>query len=201
MANKVDIANQGLLLLGASQITNFNDGSPNANRVKLVYNDTRDSLLRAYPWKFATKLVQITEEATAPIFGRAHSYKLPGDYLKLLPPYPEDNWEMLDWIVEGNFISTDCSSPLDVRYTRRVEDPDCMDVSFRKALSALLAVELAEPITQSNSKLNNVAAIFERRIGEAKKASAFEKVNHLPPMDSWISVRQRGQDNTLTWHW
>ena len=201
MASKITISNQGLLLLGASQITGFNDGSVNAEAIKLIYDDTRDSLLRTYPWRFATKRSQLTADVTAPVFGRARSFPLPGDYLAPLAPYPEDNFEQLDWIIEANSkLLTDDSSPLDFRYIAKIEDPDCMDPLFRKALSARLAVELAEQLTQSSSKLQNVAAIFDRTIGEARQLNAFEAVNHQPPLDEWITARQRGRDNTRNWH-
>lgn len=201
MASEVGIVNQALQLLGAASITALTDADDvNAVAANLIYEDTRDSLLRSYPWKFATKRTQITANTVAPAFGRARSFNLPDDYLAPLPPYPENHDINLDWIIEGEQILTNDSSPLDFRYTSQITDPDEMDPLFRKALSAQLAVELAEQLTQSNTKLANVAAIFDEAIATARRISAFEAVNHDPPVDEWVRNRQRGRDNTKNWH-
>lgn len=200
MATETDIVNQGLLLLGASQIGSLSESSPNAIAANLIYADTRDALIRTYMWKFAIRRVQLNASGTPPIFGRSNAYDLPSDYLALLPPYPEDNLEQLDWIVENGQIVTDCSEPLDVRYIAQVTDTTKFDPLFRKALSAALALELAEQITQSNTKIANISTIFSNVVRDARQQNAFEQVNHLPPLDEWITVRQRGRDNTKTWH-
>jgi len=199
-ATEVTICNQALQLLGASTITSLTDGTPTANACTLIYEETRDALLRLYVWKFAIKRVQITENATAPTFGRNHAYDLPGDYLAPLAPYPELDVENLDWIREGRQILTNDTSPLDLRYIAQITEVEDMDVLFREALSARMAVKLCESLTQSNSKLENVSAIYKGVIDEARKMSAFEAVNPLPPLDSWISARTSGYDNTKSWH-
>lgn len=200
MASEVGICNQALQLLGASSITTLTEGSVNANACNLIYEDTRDALIRSHPWKFAIKITQITANVTAPAFGRARSFTLPDDYLAPLPPYPEDHDINLDWIREGDAIYTDDSSPLDFRYVAQITDPDEMDVLFRKALSATLALELAEQLTQSNTKIANISAILDSTLAAAKRASSFEAVNHEPPVDEWVRTRQRGRDNTKNWH-
>ncbi len=200
MAAVDDIANQGLQLLGASQITTLGEGSVNANAMTLVFAPTRDALLRSHIWKFAIKRTSITKHVTSPTFGRANAFDLPSDYLGMLAPYPEDNFEALDWIVEGVQIITDNGSPLDFRYIAQITDPDKMDALFKKAWSAALAIECAELLTQSTSKLENVSKIFAKYISEARQASAFESVNHQPPEDSWISARDRGLDNTRSFY-
>ena len=107
-----------------------------------------------------------------------------------------DNYEGLDWIVEGNQIVTDIGSPMDVRYIAQITTTTLFLPLFRKALSAAIAVELSEQLTQSTSKLKNVSARLTAIIAEAKKQDAFEAVAHLPPADSWILARDRGTDNT-----
>ena len=200
MATDIAISNQGLQLLGASRIVGFNDGTVNGDAVGLIYEDTRDALQRDYPWTFCIKRVQLSTLGTTPLFDRARAFVLPGDYLSPLAPYPEANIEQLDWIIEAGQLITNDSSPLDFRYVAKVDDPDLFDPLFRKALSAALALELVEVITQSNTKLQNITSIFDRVISKAHKSNAIEKVNHLPPEDSWVSVRRKGRDNTRTWH-
>lgn len=200
MASEVTICNQALQLLGATTITSLSQSSVNAQACNLIYEDTRDALLSTYIWKFAIKRTQLTADVTAPAFGRARAFTLPVDYLAPLPPYPEDHPIDLDWIIEGGKIITDDSSPLDFRYIAQIDDADEMDPLFRKALSAALALELAEKITQSNTKLTNISALFDQAIQAARRKNAFEQVNPLPPTDDWVRMRQRGRDNTKSWH-
>lgn len=198
-ATEILIANQALVLLGASRITDFTDGSVNADTVTVMYEPTKEALLTEYPWKFAIKRVAITIDGTAPAFGRAGRYALPADYLSPLAPYPEDNYEELDWIIEGGYIITDDSTPLNFRYIYEVTDATLFDPLFKKALAARLALEMCEQITQSNTKLQSISEIYKEAIALARQKNAFEQANHLPPVDSWISCRTMGRNNTRTW--
>lgn len=206
-AAEIAIVNQALELLGASIITAFDTdpttassaSSPNAESACLHYVAVRNELLRSFPWKFAITRVQITADGTAPAFGRARRFALPADYLAPLAPYPEDNYEELDWIIEGAYIITDDSSPLDFRYIKVVTDTTTMDPLFKKAFALRLAINMCEAITQSNTKLANLSALYKETVAEARQLSAFEAVNHLPPPDVWVTCRTMGRNNTRTW--
>lgn len=201
MATETQIANQALVILGASPISSLNaTDEVNAVTLNTVFDDTRDALIRIYRPKFATRRVSITANATSPAFGRANAFDLPDDYLELLPRYPEDRLEYTDWIREGNQIVTDDDSPLQIRYTAQVTDTSEFDSTFVKMLASALAMECAEKITQSTSKWERASAMFDAAVSAGRKASSFEQVNPLPAEDSWVSIRFRGMDNTRSWH-
>ena len=48
--SSTDICNLALLHLGKQPIADINEASETARRCKLVYNHTRDTVLRDYPW-------------------------------------------------------------------------------------------------------------------------------------------------------
>ena len=83
-AAKLSIANQALQEIGAAQITDFDDGSTEANPVKLIYDDTRDDFLVDNPWTFArtrTMPVNITYPSETPdAWVTATAYAV-GDYV------------------------------------------------------------------------------------------------------------------------
>jgi hypothetical protein len=58
-----DIANLALTRLGATPITSLDDGSRNATVINGIYSMLRDEVLRAHPWKFATRRVTLGEHA------------------------------------------------------------------------------------------------------------------------------------------
>ena len=50
-----DICNRALEMIGSKPITNFGDGSINANEVAFVYDKLRQAELRRSIWRFATR--------------------------------------------------------------------------------------------------------------------------------------------------
>ena len=58
MASKVQIAKMALQHVGDRyDISDITEATPEAEQVNLLYDDTRDALLRQNPWVFATKYV------------------------------------------------------------------------------------------------------------------------------------------------
>lgn len=189
MASEVDICNRALQKLGAKRITALTDDSVNARSCNAAYEIVRDAELRAHPWNFAIARASLAADSTAPSWGRAKSYELPADYLRLLPPYPEDNSNALDWQVEGRKVYTDDTAPLYIRYIKRVSDTSLFDALFVEALSTKLASELCEEITQSNAKKEGLKDDYRETIARAKKTNAIEGVSQEPPDDTWLTVR------------
>ncbi len=189
MASKVEIANRALQLIGAKRIVSLTEDSRNARAANAAYEPVKRAELRKHPWCFATKRKQLPASATEPIFTRANSFPLPSDFIRLLPPDPETNFNDMDWIIEGRNIITNDGAPLDVRYIYDVTDPNEMDVLFREALAAKLAEQLCEEITQSNAKLAAANAAYKDVIAEAKRSNAIEKVAEKPPEDEWVTCR------------
>lgn len=122
MASQViELCNAALVKLGAKTITSFTDGSAQATACSDSYTRILRAELRDHPWSFAKRLVSIVEDAAAPPFGRAHAYQLPLDFIRLLDDLVEDNTGDRDWEIHGQKIHTDESSPIQVRYIRRIE--------------------------------------------------------------------------------
>jgi hypothetical protein len=189
MASEVEICNRALQKLGAKRITSLNQDSVNARACNVAYEPVRDKLLRSHNWNFSISRAELAADSSAPSWGRANSFPLPSDYVRLAPKYPEDITNNLDWVIEGKSILTDDSAPIQIRYISQVTDPNQMDPLFREALSALLAFEICEEVTQSSSKKEALRQDLKETMGEAKKANAFEVVPALPPEDTYITCR------------
>lgn len=189
MASKVDIANRALQLIGAKRIVSLSEDSRNARAANAAFEPVKKAELRKHPWGFAVKRAQLAASTTAPLFTRANSFPLPADFIRLLPPDPETNFNDLDWTIEGRNIITNDGAPLDVRYIYDVTDPNEFDMLFREALAAKLAEQLCEEITQSNAKKAEATMAYREAIAEAKRANAIEKVAEKPPEDEWVTCR------------
>ena len=190
MASTVEIANRALQILGAKRIVSLTEDSRNARAINAAFEPVKRAELRKHPWSFAIKRVQLAADATAPAFTKTNSFPLPSDFIRLLSPDPEVNFNDLDWNIEGQSIITNDDAPLDARYIYDVTNPNIFDMLFREALAAKLAEQLCEEITQSNSKVATAQSFYTTAIAEAKRANAIEKVAEEPPTDTWVSVRE-----------
>jgi len=92
MASEVDICNLGLARLGdPATVASINppEGSAQAGHCKRWYPITRDLLLEAHPWGFATQRVSLADLGSAwPSW--AYAYELPSDCIKAWAVLPED---------------------------------------------------------------------------------------------------------------
>lgn len=190
MASVVSICNRALQKLGANRIQAISDDTKSAKACNTVYEPVRDSLLRAHAWGFSIARASLAAESPAPTWGRANSFPLPADCLRILPPYPEDNYSTIDRVIEGRKILTDESSPLYLRYVKKVTDPSEMDAIFCELLSTRMAFEMCEELTQSNSKKEALRTDVKEILGEARRINAFENPSGDLPEDDWITARQ-----------
>lgn len=189
MASVVGICNSALRKIGATTIQSLTEGTRNATVCAGAYELVRDRLLRRHPWAFAKARAELAASATGPAFGPLKAYPLPADFIRLVRPDERENFNDLRRKIEGRTLLTDESAPLNLRYIRLVTDPNEMDPLFREVLAVELAIDIVEPITQSNTK--RAALIGERDglMAEARKAQAFEEPPANPPEDTWLTAR------------
>lgn len=185
MASVVGVCNRALQLLGATRIASLGDATKSARECNTAYEPVRDALLRRYNWAFAISRVQLAADSVGPSFGPTSQYTFPADALRIILPTDYS----CDWVVEGRKILTSWAAPLDVRYVKKIEDPNTMDALFQEAAAAKMAYDMCEVITSSTNKQGAAAARFKDAIAEAYRSGAAEKLPEEQPESSWITVR------------
>ena len=170
MASVIDICNRALSQIGDEiGITSIDDDSKPARYCKLLYADTRDYLLRSYPWRFSLKKWRLAPVEEKPLYRFKNAFQLPTDCLRIwrlekpLMPY-----EVVGKRVEAN---TDVFSFLGCA---RIEDTTQFDAMFTEALVLRLAVELAQPLTGDTNKESYLLQKYTITAQEAKTATAME---------------------------
>jgi len=188
MSSVVDICNRALQRLGANSITSITGDSTEARECNRCYGSLRDAELRANIWAFAKTRVQLAASTTVPLFEFANAFPLPSDYLRLIRSVDD-----LDWQVETDgdvkILLTDDDAPLDFRYVRQVTNTGLFDPLFVESLSARMAKEMAEKLTQSNKKREFAHQEYKLAIAEAKKVNAIERPPRDAVEDDWFRVR------------
>lgn len=195
---QTSIANRALQILGYKAIGSINDNDRGARAVLRAYEPSVLRELRAHRWNFAIKRAILPASATPPLFGKANYYPLPPDFLDLAPPDPTFGANgggpisgpppTLDWQIEGNAITSDDKSPIEIRYIWRPNE-SMWDSCFCEAIAAKIAAAICEELTQSNTKLAACGQVYDIEIEMAKQRNAFEQRPVQPQLDSWISAR------------
>ena len=147
----------------------------------------RDEVLRVHPWNFAVKRESLAAETDTVTWGSVtlNAFLLPNDNLRLLELLDSERFE---WQLEQNkILSTE--SVLYIRYIFRSKDPNNYDSQFINAVSTRMAIELCEPLTQSNTKKRMLLAELADNIRRAQRADGFENPPATFVEDDWINAR------------
>jgi len=190
MTDAVSICNLALQRVGAKSISALTEDSTAGRACNRVYTQARDSELRAHPWSFARSRVQVAADSTDPAFGYAKRYAIPPDCLRILPTNGTNaTQDQGDFQIEDRYILTDTSSPIDLVYLTQVTDENTFDVLFTELLIARIAMDIAEKVTQSNTKKEDAALHYKSVQREARRVNAFERSAQSLPIDTWDIAR------------
>ena len=79
--SNIDIANQGLVLVGANTIASFSDNNTESKVANQLYESTLKNLLTKARWRFASKQAQLSKSSTDPLDKWDAAYQIPTDAL------------------------------------------------------------------------------------------------------------------------
>lgn len=199
----VVIANLALARVGHSRIESLADDDEAARLMADLWPHIRDAELRTHSWSCATRRLELSALEAAPVFGWAHAYQLPSDFLRLLEvglgPAGATRYAL-----EGRRVLTDHVAPLPVRYVRRLDDEAQMDALLVDGLALRLAAAAAPRLTQSAGTADRLHEVYERTIAQARRVEAIEQpperlATYATPWmqaHNWLGVREpwRGSD-------
>ena len=172
MASTVDICNGALNQLGATTILSLTEDSKNARLCNSRYTQVRDAVFRSHPWNCLQERIELAQSTTTPAWGYSFKYDLPGDCLRLLRILDYDS----DHKVEGRSILSNNSS-MKILYISRVTDPNQYDENLRETLSAALAADIAYAITSNNTTQQNMLALYQEKLRDARFVDSTEGYN------------------------
>lgn len=206
---QTQIANRALQILGYQRISSITENSRGAIAINRAYQPVLLKTLRDNYWSFAIMRAILPAAVQKPAFGPAAYFPLPGDFLHLAPPddlspnirafvpgvngpsfgRAPDDWQIENMGTGQLAIASNEQGPIYVRYVSSNVTESMFDVSFAEALSANLAFETCEELTQSNSKLAAAEKSYDDAIKQARKRNAFEMQPMSAPMDDYLIRR------------
>lgn len=191
MTSKITICNNALIALGDSPIADFPpvETTTRAKQCANIYDDVRDSVLRAHPWSCAKKRVVLSPDVSAPAFGFAYQFSLPADCLRVLS-ITEDG-SPIDYRIESGKLLCNTSA-LYLSYIWRNDEPTSYDALLLSAMSWAFAARLSYAIPGSASLLQLMEGKYQQALEEAKAINAAEYPFPPMPDSTLVTVRAIG---------
>lgn len=201
MAVEVDIANVALLRIGQlATIADLAEDTPQAEAVRSIFAHTRDAVLEAFAWPFATFRFQLNVIASIDDdpddenlrTGWGFTYAVPNNCLAPRYIYPGTNnpgeGQEIPFTIEGDesrgrVLLTD-QAEAELVYTKLVETPARWSPMFRDALALRLAADLAMSVAKKPQLGLGLHRMFESWISRAAAAQANQARKELPPPDA-----------------
>jgi hypothetical protein len=158
--NDITIANLALSRLGARKIDSFGDSTPEGIQANMHYKETRQELLSACAWSFATRTRQLARLAddAYELAEYRHVYALPEDFLRAL----ELNGALPGYFIRSGRLETDAES-VQLRSVADVDNSAAFPAYFREAFIAQLAARMAVALTGVAQSAQVFAADAERK--------------------------------------
>jgi hypothetical protein len=189
------LVNAALMLLGYDEpISSIGETTKAGQISDIVFETTRNALLRAHPWNFATKYADLAQDAveTALIpdeYLYSTAYTLPTDCLRVRRTSLEALGYVHDYRVVKRFIYCD-DTTLKVEYTFKETTVAQYDALFKQLLIYDLAIAMCMPLTQSRTLRADLMQARkelapEVRTLDAQEGSEVEPVSEL----SWSAAR------------
>lgn len=126
-------------------------------------------------------------------------FRLPAGYLRQVVSSPKQGInsflgapsgrQLNDWEFEGNYILSQQSTPIILRFVADVQNVTAMDDMFCEGLAARVAVEGCEAITNSTAKMQTCINVYKTTMGEARIVNAVEIGPVTPPEDDYVTCR------------
>jgi hypothetical protein len=191
MASQTSICNRALECLGDAPIVSIDDDTKQAKALRRVYDITRRAFLCDHPWHFAKKRASLPASALPPVWGFARGFPVPADFLRLLAVRNGPDFSMEADATGSQWILSDATAPLDILYLYDVADAGRFPPHAVEALARWLAYDLAEDLTQSNTKKQDAAQALGIALARAKRINGLQKQPEPYPAFSFLQARDQ----------
>lgn len=162
----VALCSRALLKIGAQPIASLEDGTAEAEVAANLYPGTRDALLSAHPWSFATAQATLPRLAAVPVADFLHAFQLPSGLLRVLSAgVPGSGRGLAFRILEGR-LHCDAEQVV-LSYVFRPDEGQ-LPPWFAQALVARLAAEFCLPLTEDASRAAVLSGLAEGTLRNAR---------------------------------
>jgi hypothetical protein len=161
---------RALLRIGAQPVSSFEEGTAEAEVAANLYPATRDALLAAHPWSFATGQAALARLSAVPVADHAHAFALPAGFLRALSLGGPGRGRGIPYRIQENRLHADAPA-VTLTYVFRPEE-SAFPPHFAAALVARLAAEFCLPLTESASRAELLFRLAETELRAARQVDS-----------------------------
>lgn len=194
--SRLSLYNGALRLLGERKLASLSENREPRRYLDDAWNDGAvDYCLQAGQWKHAMRSRQLDySPSVEPDFGYARAFDIPDDHLRLGGVFSDETMlaPLLDYREEAGYWLAN----LDTIYVRYVSndsqfggDYSLWPQTFVKFVEAHLASEVAMPLTQNRTKMDDMLGLREKALRDALSKDAMQDPTRIPPKGSWVRAR------------
>lgn len=165
MATDVSICSNALLSLGAKPFADFSENRDHVTLCSNLFPTVRDSILRAHPWKCATKRVLLSPLVDAPAFDFSAQFALPGDWLRTVQVGMKGN--SIPFRSEGRKLLANASA-LPLVYIFRNDQPATWSTNLVELMEFAMAARVCYAVTASTTLRDSMNAELQQKLKIAK---------------------------------
>ena len=195
MASETQIGKLALQHIGDRyDIADLTEESVEAEQVNLIFDDTRDWLLRQHAWGFAKKFATPAALTGTVPNNYDYMYTYMTDALRVnevVDPLGMDtkiDFEIARNSADKKVILTD-QSDAEFIYTAQITKTAEFDAEFLMAFSYALAAKLAIPLTGDREIAADMGNMARNTIAAAKVTDSNEGLSAEAPDADWITAR------------
>ncbi|WP_158046930.1 hypothetical protein [Skermanella pratensis] len=185
----IGLCSRALIKIGAASITGFTDGTAEAEVADALYGSTRDALLSANAWSFATVQATLARLAEAPLGDHGFAHALPVDFLRALSAGTPGRGRGIGYRIVGTTLQSD-SDQVTLTYVSRPAEA-AFPPFFDQALIARLAAEFCLPLTENTSRAEALARLAEAEFRRARLIDVQQ--DSQPGFEDFTLVEARGR--------
>lgn len=192
VSSETEICNLALTRLGHFEITALSENTKAGRLCNRHYALCRDSTLRAHPWNFAIRRVDLAVSSDTPAFEYTYQLALPADFLKVIRTEDESANYVDEYRIEGSsggLMLLSNSDTVAIEYIAKVTDVAQFDALFVDVLAQKLAMELCVPLTDNATLYKNISEIYQTKLREARTVDAQEGTPRNIIADEWVMAR------------
>lgn len=164
------LCSRALLRIGAQPISSFEDGTAEAEVAANLYPATRDALLSAHPWSFATGQAALARLSAVPQADFAHAFALPVGFLRALSAGGAGRGRGIAYRIHENRLHAE-TAEVTLTYIFR-PDESAFPPFFAACLAARLAAEFCLPLTESASRAEMLFRLAETELRAARQVDS-----------------------------
>ena len=193
-SSKIEIYNMALGFCGTRLVGSPNEPTPESIQCELFWDRARRSALRDYPYRFATRRLQLPAKEMPAVYSQEwrYAYGIPDGVLKVVrvhdgrargnkAPYSIEHGE------GGEIILCDIPQAM-ADCTVDVTDISRWDETFIAAMARKLACLIVVPLLKDDKKLGALTQMYQAAIPPSEGADGSESYDRRDA-DSWLQAR------------